>query len=548
MSKRKRCMADVVGYLDSFMACKRTAESPPLSQSSDGEAMQLSLRSDTSNENCSSSSGGSVPGPDTMHIPTVNEARVRLVKRADSPRLRGSVFETEMNFFCREEENIADMCVYLAEVASSSRTPEALMALVLYFMEHEPDMVMQSLKRAGLQSQLLSALCKSSARSVTDNKEGLYIRFVGHLLTLCDDEVLSDASLVKFFLLSSEKRAEEAAATPAGSKHWSQRAHCPTPPKQRRQDDSALKSAVDKFCRGKSDDTATSLALKALLHIIFRYNQATSFPGEANPCLVFAELGGFEVVTPMLNDADCKDVLHLLEVVTLCERLCPSYDAALQELVILLIRLVAREDTKCENDVLTIALRVLVNGTSLVPHALRDSNRRRERSQLAEFSTKRLMSDNTPLNVAAFILCSAVNIVKWEVASRCDEFARCLVNCPDFLSRIAELTLQCYNAEETERNVVSGYYALLLAVLSLIDTPKVQLRVPVITAVAQATKGTETGKAVESKPMKLIVAILQEFLLFQSTAGSLTKSGLVSMSTIIESVVKCNGIEISSDS
>nr|CCD14302.1 unnamed protein product [Trypanosoma congolense IL3000] len=546
MPKRKRCDEYDSSFSGSLTPASKRRGSSPSSQKLFHAASQPASESFNSfscthlcsSEDVSAASENSNKSAASAPFP----GKCRAVD--GSQNLSEGAFETDLSFFCREEEEIADMCMYLAHVVSSSRTPEALTKLVQYFLEHSQETVMSSLKRAGLQPQLFSVLCKASAYHITGAKEELFIRFVAHLVALSEEEVLSNAGLVEFFLGHVQQRGTTPITPTPKVAHWSQRTKVQPPKQSEDKRNTELQEAIAELCGGNCTASAKVLSLRALLELIFRQNRVILFPGDNSACLVFADMGGFEVVTQMLEEAECEDALHLLEVVTLCEELCKLHQDRLQQMILRLVQLITKEWKKNEGDRVNLALRVLTNSTNLLPHALSGAAESADRTALVSVTREILMDQNTPMDRLAFALCFATNIAKWEVSVGRDEFISSLVDCPSFLPRIAELTIRFYNSNKNEQYVIAGYYALLLAVLSLCDTTNLQLRVPVITSIAQATKGTLVGKSTASKPMTLIVVILQEFVLFQSSAHSLTKEGLIAMNNVIERVMERNGIEV----
>ncbi|ORC93835.1 uncharacterized protein TM35_000017120 [Trypanosoma theileri] len=539
MRKRGRCLLDVSSSLDSLMAFGDGCKVP----------MSSSLSNNGDNGDSQSSNSNSITKDNNSAICSRFAANTSC-DQIDSQKSTGSAFATEISFFCKEEEETADMCIYLARAVSSARTQEALIALVKHFITHDPSIVMMSLKRSGLQSKLLDILCKTSNEGIKIEQQCLFLRFFVFIVKLCDIEILCEVSLIKFLLLHCKPPQESSndvvSVKTHQSSHWSQRVkRTPTVAVSQRQDITELTLLINTLLGEKEDKTSlASLALRALLDITFRQNSNLALFADSNICLIFAELGGFDIVSALLSGNECEDALHLLEVVTLCEGLRTTHTLALRQTALHLVRLITADDDEHHGEI-NAALRVLTNVTGLVPSVL--SGEDKECHALATKAAKTLLDDEAMPDTLAFTLCFTTNIVKWEAREGHTNFTSSLVESPFFLTRIASLTFRAYHTEDTEKNVLAGYYALLLAVLSLCAAPTLELRVPVMTAVAEATKGTVAGKKVESKPMTLIVALLQEFIFFQSSAGSLTKDSLLSMNNIIESVVKHNNIEITSD-
>ncbi|RNF09387.1 hypothetical protein TraAM80_02183 [Trypanosoma rangeli] len=561
MGKRKRAVSDVACFIEDIFSHRRLDEPSAggasltrlreAAETKRGNSSQYSY-SRSRSRSCSESRNWSLTNTGSS-ASRVLKTPSGSINPSDSQRSTESAFATEMSFFCRAEEDLADMSLYLARVTSFARTPEALVALVEHFSKHGAELVMLSLKRSGTQAKLFGLLCSVSISGLTEEYQQLFLRFLALLVKLSDVEVLYEEELVSFLLQCCQRRSSAVTNSPVQSTkplHWSHRARPTAVMPARSSSLAELKTSVNELCKAEEDTTSTALALHVLLEIVFRQNKGVSYPSAPSACLLFGDLGGFKTVCALLETEEGADALHLMEAVTLCEGLRGAYASELRIAAAALVRFTTETKTRGDRGTArweekNAALRVLTNVTGLVPSVLSGSPQ--QNRALAFVAANTLTDAEAMPDTLTFTLCLTTNIVKWEARENGDEFTSFLVEDAAFLTHIAALTFRAYHAEGTEKHVLAGYYALLLAVLSLCDSPKLQLRVPVMTAVAHATRGTAALKKVEAKPMTLIVAILQEFLLFQSLAGSLTRDSLLSMSDIIDSVVSCNGIEVSSD-
>ncbi|ESL08952.1 hypothetical protein TRSC58_03335 [Trypanosoma rangeli SC58] len=561
MGKRKRTVSDVASFVEEIISRGRLNEPSAGGASLTRPREEVGVkrgsssrcsRSRSRSRSCSESGNWSLTNTGSS-ASRVLKTPSGSINPSDSQRSTESAFATEMSFFCRAEEDLADMSLYLARIASFARTPEALVALVEHFSKHGAEPVMLSLKRSGMQPKLFGLLCSVSTSGLTEDYQQLFLRFLALLVKLSDVEVLYEEELVRFLLQCCQRRSSTTANSPAQStkpSHWSHRARPTAVMPARSSSLAELKRSMNELCKAEEDTSSTALALHVLLEIVFRQNKGVSLPSAPSACLLFVELGGFKTVSALFETEECADALHLLEAVTLCEALRGAHASELRIAAAALVRFTTETEARGGGDAARLeeknaALRVLTNVTGLVPSVLSESPQ--QNRALAFVAANTLTNAEAMPDTLTFTLCLTTNIVKWEARENGDEFTSFLVEDAAFLTRIAVLAFRAYHAEGTEKHVLAGYYALLLAVLSLCASPKLQLRVPVMTAVAHATRGTAALKKVEAKPMTLIVAILQEFLLFQSLAGSLTRDSLVSMSGIIDSVVSCNGIEVSSD-
>ncbi|KAG8349122.1 hypothetical protein TRVL_00074 [Trypanosoma vivax] len=551
MKGRKRFAAGVLGVLDHITKRKYQAESSLCTVGEDeGESVA-----------CEQSGGGLTPGSCGSGTESGDgssmgycDKRWRAsvqphvaVHAASSQRSTTNSFASEINFLCRGDEEVVDMCLYLAQLLSTARTCEAFVALLNLLVEHGADTVMASLRRAGLQSHIFSLLCKVSVNSVTAGNERLFFLVFAHLIALSEREAICNDELVCFLVDSLRPKEKGVVGDHVKKFHWSACARRPNSSGMAAENGKEPAKAVGRLIKSDEGSSAASLVLRALLDIVFYFNGRASLPGEKNVSVIFVQHGGLELAAGLMNGPECVDALHLLEVVTLCESLKENYAVELQKAVLTVAQFVVDKAGACADDLLNAALRVLTNLTSLVPWAFHGETEEKKSicTALVAVIIKTLVDADAMPDTLALALCLTTNIVKWEADEGCSEFTALLVRLPSFLQRVAVLMLRAYNAEGTEWQVIAGYYALLLAVLSLCDSPSLQLRIPVTTSITNAAKRTSAGKAAEEKPMALIVAILQEFVLFHSAARALTKDNLRNMNGVIEEVMKRNGIEIS---
>lgn len=99
---------------------------------------------------------------------------------------------------------------------------------------------------------------------------------------------------------------------------------------------------------------------------------------------------------------------------------------------------------------------------------------------------------------------------------------------------------------EVGRNVAAAYAAALLAALSLGDVHGA--RMAVLRCLVAAARHHGASNQLGSTPMAYVVAVLQEFILFQSSHRLLTRDNLVGLHLLIERAVKENKIGVSSES
>lgn len=180
--------------------------------------------------------------------------------------------------------------------------------------------------------------------------------------------------------------------------------------------------------------------------------------------------------------------------------------------------------------------------------------------------------DNVTLSI-----CLAINLLRRGANV---EAVRCLTENNNLASasallHAAKVMVYWYESGDTRQSVLSGYIAMLLACISLCTGSSEDYRVAVITAitkgiasksllrgetqlslensqdshelhcaVSRQDEAANNARKLRAKPMMLVVAILQEFVLFQSSAGILTKEVLLSMHHVVEKLIQQNHIVV----
>src|SRR5262249_54042444 len=112
-----------------------------------------------------------------------------------------------------------------------------------------------------------------------------------------------------------------------------------------------------------------------------------------------------------------------------------------------------------------------------------------------------------------------------------DDFGMVLLAVPKLIEVVVQALDDVRRQDEVASNVLGGYLAVWIGTLSLVGT---SARIQVITELSQM-KG-----AVRERPMKMVVAVLQELVLFKSSSGLLTKSALLSLHRLIDRLMESN--------
>ncbi|CAG9582307.1 conserved hypothetical protein [Leishmania major strain Friedlin] len=474
-----------------------------------------------------------------------------------------SIGGDELDLLRRKDEEVADMALFLAKAVGETSSRHSLAELVGLLVRSGVSRVALALKRVGGQTTFMGNL--HEATSFTDNERRIAIVLFSSLMAHVDAEALLQKCVVTF-LVKSLTSANTQEASPALdhriASHWSargkQKGAVPQPSSgSSRGVAGGLEGQVARLCgdaAGSSgsyeDKSCASLALRSLLTIMFVYNSSPHMAASRHLSvpLLFANAGGLQHLGKLLSDRDTQEhALALLEVLTATEELSLQNDG----LLALVPALVAQLRTSA---VEVPVLKVLTNITNILPHALSATGTAAAFAQFALETLLRPRAVSTPDEIEIFVLCCAINVVKYEskeTESPEGELAEALVASQDTLMSLAGAMVESYRCSSTEQLVRSGYYALLLGALSLVPVAKEEgsttLRVLVMTAVARVSDGHSIGLTAGHQPMRIVVAIIQEFLFFQSSAGTLTKEVLQDMKALVDRILRSNHIDVASD-
>ncbi|CBZ30540.1 conserved hypothetical protein [Leishmania mexicana MHOM/GT/2001/U1103] len=561
-SKRLRSNVDVVGSIN--------------------ELLNLPVRSPPHGEECLHTKSSSCQPNSSLQVTATDDVRTTALKRLrtsessagvssrspssaspSSPRTTSdSIGGDELDLLRRKDEEVADMALFLAKAVGETSSWHSLAELVSLLDRIGVSRVALALKRVGGQTTFVGNL--HQATSFTDNDRRIAVALFSSLMAHVDAEALFQECVVTF-LVKSLIPADAPEASPAldrsTASHWSVRrnqkgtAQQPSSGNSRGVAD-GLEGHVARLCGGAAesvgsyeDKSCASLALRSLLTILFVYNRSPHLaaPRHLSVPLLFANAGGLQHLGKLLSDRDTQEhALSLLEVLTATEELTPEND----RLLALVPALVAQLRTSA---VEVPVLKVLTNITNILPHALSATGTVAAFTQFALQTLSRSRAVSTPDEAEIFALCCTINVVKYESKeTECAEaeLASALVASHDTVVSLAGAMMESYRCSSTEQLVRSGYYALLLGALSLVPVAEEQgsstLRVPVMTAVARVSDGDSVGPTVGHQPMRIVVAIIQEFLFFQSSAGTLTKEALQEMKALVDRIISSNHIDVAS--
>ncbi|KAK7197110.1 hypothetical protein NESM_000656100 [Novymonas esmeraldas] len=496
-----------------------------------------------------------------------------------SPRaMHESIGGDEVDVLRRKDEEVADMALFLATTVGETSSRTSLVELVDLLEQRGVQRVVLALRRAGGLGTFVARLHRAASFSDADRRVAVALFFF--LMNHVDAEALLHESVVGFLVHSLGAAepsrtvgiaAAPASAAPAAERatpHWSTRARRRTAgpqtqyPLTRSTAADGLEGRVEALCGSAAptrsgDGTVIScaaLALRSLLTLLFAYNgshlHASAPQGHSVP-LLFARTGGLERVAELLCRSDTREsALSLLEVLTATDALSLE-GARLPPLVPALVALLSAGATCVP------ALKVLTNITNIVPDALAAGGAIAPFAEFALQSLSHAAGSGAVDEGEVFVLCCAINVVKYEsresgAAAAAAGLASALLASDTTLASLARTMVESYGGTSTEQLVRSGYYALLLGALSLVAVATADghmtMRVPVMTAVARASGDTSMGRRARHQPMRIVLAIAQEFLLFQSSAGTLTKAALADAQALLDRILRCNGITAATDS
>ncbi|KAG5493401.1 hypothetical protein GH5_02147 [Leishmania sp. Ghana 2012 LV757] len=488
-------------------------------------------------------------------------SRSRSSASPSSPRTTSdSIGGDEIDRLQRRDEEVTDMALFLAKTVGETSSRHSLAELVAFLERLGISRVMSVVKRVGWLTTFVSNL--HQATSFADDERRIVIELFAALMPHADAEALFQESFVTFLvqsLLPAAAREAPAALHHRSGSHWSARptqkgaTQQPSPSTSRGVAD-GLEAQVARLS-GRTTETSgvcdaescASLALRSLLTLMFLYNRSPHVTAQRHLSvpLLFARAGGLEQLGRLLTENTTREhALALIEVLTATDEL----SAQSVGILALVPALMAQLHTSA---VQVPALRALTNISNIVPHALSASGTVAAFARFALQTFSRSQALGTPDEAEIFALCCAINVVKHESkeTERAEaELASALVASRDTLESLALAMMNSYQCSSTEQLVRGGYYALLLGALSLVSLTEeggtATLRVPVMTAVARASRGTSMGRTAEHQPMRIVVAIIQEFLLFQSTAGTLTVEALTEMKALVDRILCSNQIDV----
>ncbi|GET92496.1 hypothetical protein, conserved [Leishmania tarentolae] len=474
-----------------------------------------------------------------------------------------SIGGDELDVLQRKDEELADMAVFLAKAVGETSSWHSLTELVGFLDNIGVPRVVLALKRAGRQATFVDNL--HQATSFTENERRIAIALFGCLMAHVHVEALVQESVVTFLVNSLIPACIQEASPALGhgtARHWSQR------PKQKgaaqqpfssrsRDVVEDLEKQVVKLCGLAAEDSGSyghkscaSLALRSLLTIMFVYNSNLHVVAQTHLSvpLLFAKAGGLEKLGKLMACRDTQEhALALLEVLTATEELSAQNTGLLALLPVLVAQL--------STDTVGVpVLKVLTNITNILPNALSATGTVTAFTHFALQTLSRSRGVSICDETEIFVLCCVINVVKYESkVTECPkaELASALVASNETLMSLAAAMMESYECNNTEKLVRSGYYALLLGALSLVPVPEEEgsatLRVPVMTAVARLSGGYSAELPTGCQPMRIVVAIIQEFLFFQSSAGTLTKEALQEMKALVDRIVSSNHIQVASE-
>ena len=254
---------------------------------------------------------------------------------------------------------------------------------------------------------------------------------------------------------------------------------------------------------------------------------------------------GDEAVRRLLSKA-----AQLLEAATCCEELrrLPVYCEPLQILFVTLFRMLPTGiSAQLEHESFIQRIRVCLNISSVSPKSVPTDETRC--AEMADVLTSLFAALSTPdgdaedrqtqLELCSSVVCLVVNCLD---RGNNTTFRWALINSLDkrFAQVAAEVAQRFYAQEEDiSMSVTAGYLAVMLGMMSLQDP---DARIVIVTALLNGAPNSV--QSVRHKPMLWVIAVLQEFIMFQSTAQILTKNTVVTLTYVVDTLMEENGITV----
>lgn len=473
--------------------------------------------------------------------------------------LQGSRGTSEIESLLRKDNELTEMCLFLAKTLSELSSSSALESMLCFLVKSGFRSCLQAVKQSGLEGEWINFLCASKMKQPSEAKIVLCIVFL--VVLNCDASVLSEESTIEFFLSSLvEITSESDNAFPSQqnleSLHWSN-------PKKRKivfkSNEKKLSEqlfsqicAVEKSLLPALDSKIHELGETYLLELVMRQNNSSSSRLE-NIHDSIMKCNGLERIVKLLAERVKKGkldkkLLMLLELLTISPAVEPYVDQ-LSNCFQGLLHITGNLRDNIErlgSEIDVLILRVLTNISGVRSFLASENCAISLESYLGDMLFSK---SNQDLERLPFALCCAINIAKKECRSSAKDTPFCSAFLPDDeiserFSILIEHLFQHYQSDDTEHLVIAGYYALLVGVLSLVG-PQKKYRIPIITCLSSLNTVFTMSKVSRDQPMTFVVAVMQEFLLFQSSAGTLYQCAFVEISEIIDRIVADNQISVS---
>ncbi|EPY22664.1 hypothetical protein STCU_08184 [Strigomonas culicis] len=306
---------------------------------------------------------------------------------------------------------------------------------------------------------------------------------------------------------------------------------------------SEFQTTVDRRCPDTASMPSFLIVVNIFLGTILRQNSDIGlFKQENSIVFQFTQLGGLSSVVKKLEAADPipHALLSLLEVLTVSDSLletCPFFVPFVSAVARLYL---VRE---CTDDRARVAtLRVMTNLTNVRADVFMPWS-----SELGILFSNVLKNNACAVEECTFTTCCAINISLWELQNSKCELTCCFLEDAVLHGLVRAMVHHYHDGDATENLILSGYYSLLLAVISLHEGEELNARVKVMTAVSKGTQHLEVRDKIKSKPMTYVVVILQEFIIFQSQIGTFTKKSFSEISDILAQLIRANDITVTEE-
>lgn len=460
----------------------------------------------------------------------------------------------------RKDNNIADLCLFLAKALCRLGSADALLSLLEHVHQAGPSQCFYALARIGAEEEFMEAMIATQMKTV--ELRALLLRAVIYFLSGAEGVAVMRHSVIAFLLSYCDLNGcngdtdvvEKKTVSPSPAPHWS------TPRKREITKTTDIPAKLEALLPKDPTDclgSCTTSHRHCLISLQYLLQAALHQNGKGadhvtNIYQLIGEAGGISRLSDVLLSLHSQRLneegllhaaLSLLEVLTaspatkqFVEQLRPCAD------------ILASLLSDCnDSDILRASevfiLRAFTNVTAVNPSPVGEASAR----LFGAYTRRFLLGASMDTDCLPYVLCCGINVLKVERTAESESLPYSSEMLAEgdttFLMGIIGRLFELYDSSATEKIVIAGYFALFIGILSLVPMKERSLRIAIITALKKLRAAQLQGPSAE-KPMMVIAAIIQEFLLFQSKAETLCQEAFIEITEIIDGIVAANTISL----